>query len=146
MDPAHFNKLFSISNWLFLIPCYCQNSIGDLWNTLVPTEQISSSYYCWYLIFIFVRFYAVLWWDHNLKQRIQVMKLCCCSLENWVLIVIFVPKRLKNLRKRGYITIKRVISNWIPMMEWAMMSMFTRCQWGNMARQHKIQVLSATED
>jgi len=37
MDPAHLNKLFSISNWLFLIPCYCQNSIGDLWNTLVPT-------------------------------------------------------------------------------------------------------------
>jgi len=31
------NKLFSISNWLFLIHCYCQNSIGDLWNTLVPT-------------------------------------------------------------------------------------------------------------
>jgi len=29
MDPAHLNKLFSISNWLFLIPCYCQNSIGD---------------------------------------------------------------------------------------------------------------------
>ena len=38
MDPAHLNKLFSISNWLFLIPCYCQNSIGDLWNTLVPTS------------------------------------------------------------------------------------------------------------
>ena len=38
MDPAHLNKLFSISNWLFLIPCYCQNSIGDLWNTLVPTR------------------------------------------------------------------------------------------------------------
>ena len=37
MDPAHLNKLFSISNWLFLIPCYCQNSICDLWNTLVPT-------------------------------------------------------------------------------------------------------------
>ena len=37
MDPAHLNKLFCISNWLFLIPCYCQNSIGDLWNTLVPT-------------------------------------------------------------------------------------------------------------
>jgi len=29
--------MFSISNWLFLIPCYCQNSIGDLRNTLVPT-------------------------------------------------------------------------------------------------------------
>ena len=39
MDPAHLNKLFRISNWLFLIPCYCQNSIGDLWNTLVPTES-----------------------------------------------------------------------------------------------------------
>jgi len=39
MDPAHLNKLFSISNWLILIPCYCQNSIGDLWNTLVPTEE-----------------------------------------------------------------------------------------------------------
>ena len=38
MDPAHLNKLFSITNWLFLIPCYCQNSIGDLWNTLVPTN------------------------------------------------------------------------------------------------------------
>ena len=34
MDPVHLNKLFSISNWWFLIPCYCQNSIGDLWNTL----------------------------------------------------------------------------------------------------------------
>jgi len=34
MDLVHLNKLFSISNWLFLIPCYCQNSIGDLWNTL----------------------------------------------------------------------------------------------------------------
>ena len=43
MDPAHLNKLFSISNWLFLIPCYCQNSIGDLWNTLVPTFRSSSS-------------------------------------------------------------------------------------------------------
>jgi len=37
MDPVHLNKLFSISNWWFLIPCYCQNSIGDLWNTFVPT-------------------------------------------------------------------------------------------------------------
>ena len=43
MDPAHLNKLFSISNWLFLIPCYCQNSIGDLWNTLVPTWSTSDS-------------------------------------------------------------------------------------------------------
>jgi len=43
MDPAHLNKLFSISNWLFLIPCYCQNSIGDLWNTLVPTDLSSES-------------------------------------------------------------------------------------------------------
>ena len=34
MDHVHLNKLFSISNWWFLIPCYCQNSIGDLWNTL----------------------------------------------------------------------------------------------------------------
>jgi len=34
MDLVHLNKLFSISNWWFLIPCYCQNSIGDLWNTL----------------------------------------------------------------------------------------------------------------
>jgi len=34
MDPVHLNKLFSISNWLFLILCYCQNSTGDLWNTL----------------------------------------------------------------------------------------------------------------
>ena len=41
MDPAHLNKLFSISNWLFLILCYCQNSIGDLWNTLVPTIRSS---------------------------------------------------------------------------------------------------------
>ena len=39
MDPAHLNKSFSISNWLFLIPCYCQNSIGALWNTLVPTQD-----------------------------------------------------------------------------------------------------------
>jgi len=38
MDLSYLNKLFSISNWLFLIPCYCQNSIGDLWNTLVPTK------------------------------------------------------------------------------------------------------------
>ena len=43
MDPAHLNKLFSISNWLFLIPCYCQNSIGDLWNTLVPTWTTTTS-------------------------------------------------------------------------------------------------------
>ena len=43
MDPAHLNKLFSISNWLFLIPCYCQNSIGDLWNTLVPTVTASET-------------------------------------------------------------------------------------------------------
>ena len=61
MDPAHLNKLFSISNWLFLIPCYCQNSIGDLWNTLVPTVVIVSTiinislpvYPCfWYIITI----------------------------------------------------------------------------------------------
>ena len=44
MDPAHLNKLFSISNWLFLIPCYCQNSIGDLWNTLVPTTECRQSH------------------------------------------------------------------------------------------------------
>ena len=29
MDPVHLNKLFSKSNWWFLIPCYYQNSIGD---------------------------------------------------------------------------------------------------------------------
>jgi len=29
IDPVHLNKLFSISNWWFLIPCYYQNSIGD---------------------------------------------------------------------------------------------------------------------
>ena len=45
MDPVHLNKLFSISNWLFIIPCYCQNSIGDLWNTLVPTTLRTSR--CW---------------------------------------------------------------------------------------------------
>jgi len=40
MDPVHLNKLFSISNWLFLIPCYCQNSIGDLWNTLCSNSEL----------------------------------------------------------------------------------------------------------
>ena len=30
MDPVHLNKLFSKSNWWFLIPCYYQNSIGDI--------------------------------------------------------------------------------------------------------------------
>jgi len=29
MDPVHLNKLFSISNWWFLIPCYYQNLRGD---------------------------------------------------------------------------------------------------------------------
>jgi len=29
MDHVQLNKLFSISNWWFLIPCYYQNSIGD---------------------------------------------------------------------------------------------------------------------
>ena len=29
MDHVHLNKLFSISNWWFLIPCYYQNSRGD---------------------------------------------------------------------------------------------------------------------
>jgi len=29
MDLVHLNKLISISNWWFLIPCYYQNSIGD---------------------------------------------------------------------------------------------------------------------
>jgi len=29
MDPVYLNKLFSKSNWWFLIPCYYQNSIGD---------------------------------------------------------------------------------------------------------------------
>ena len=29
LDPVHLNKLFSISNWWFLIPCYYQNSRGD---------------------------------------------------------------------------------------------------------------------
>ena len=41
MDPVHLNKLFSISNWLFLIPCYCQNSIGHLWNTLCSNNVFS---------------------------------------------------------------------------------------------------------
>jgi len=30
MDLVHLNKLFSKSNWWFLIPCYYQNSIGDI--------------------------------------------------------------------------------------------------------------------
>ena len=48
MDPAHLNKLFSISNWLFLLPCYCQNSISDLWNTLVPTDSTNQDeLQCW---------------------------------------------------------------------------------------------------
>jgi len=38
MEPVHLNKLFSISNWWFLIPCYCQNLIGDLWNTLCSNK------------------------------------------------------------------------------------------------------------
>ena len=42
LDPVHLNKLFSITNWLFLIPCYCQNSIGDLWNTLCSNIGNSS--------------------------------------------------------------------------------------------------------
>jgi len=64
MDPAHLNKLFSISNWLFLIPCYCQNSIGDLWNTLVPTCCSYDMYtwwcmtyircYCWIILYMHV--------------------------------------------------------------------------------------------
>ena len=29
MNPVHLNKLFSKSNWWFLIPCYYQNSRGD---------------------------------------------------------------------------------------------------------------------
>jgi len=29
MDPVHLNKLFSKSNWWFLIPCYYQNLRGD---------------------------------------------------------------------------------------------------------------------
>jgi len=29
MHPVHLNKLFSISNWWFLIPCYHQNLRGD---------------------------------------------------------------------------------------------------------------------
>ena len=29
MDPVHLNKLFSISNWWILIPCYYQNLRGD---------------------------------------------------------------------------------------------------------------------
>jgi len=29
MDLVHLNKLFSISNWWFLIPCYYQNLRGD---------------------------------------------------------------------------------------------------------------------
>jgi len=29
MDHVHLNKLFSISNWWFLIPCYYQNLRGD---------------------------------------------------------------------------------------------------------------------
>ena len=44
MDPAHLNKLFSISNWLFLMPCYYQNSIGDLWNTLCSNKTLSLSW------------------------------------------------------------------------------------------------------
>jgi len=30
MNPVHLNKLFSKSNWWFLIPCYYQNLRGDL--------------------------------------------------------------------------------------------------------------------
>jgi len=48
MDPVHLNKLFSISNWLFLIPCYCQNSIGDFWNTLCSNKVVSTDLSKWH--------------------------------------------------------------------------------------------------
>jgi len=45
MDPVHLNKLFSISNWWFLIPCYCQNSIGDFVKH--PLFQQNPQSYIW---------------------------------------------------------------------------------------------------
>jgi len=40
------------------------------------------------------------------------MKFRYCSLENFNLVVMFAPRRLKNPRKRGSITTKRVRSNY----------------------------------
>jgi len=40
------------------------------------------------------------------------MKFRCCSLENSVLVVMFMPRRFKNPRKKGSITTKRVRSNY----------------------------------
>jgi len=55
MDPVHLNKLFSISNWWFLIPCYYQNSIGDfVKHPLFQQNKIKMRlklYYC--VVFIY---------------------------------------------------------------------------------------------
>jgi len=39
MDPVHLNKLFSISNWWFLIPCYYQNSRSDFEKHLIILQN-----------------------------------------------------------------------------------------------------------
>lgn len=75
-------------------------------------EQGYKIYSCSYLILSIARFYEELQGGCNIKRRIHIMKFLCCSLENSVLVVMFMPRRFKNPRKKGSITTKRVRSNY----------------------------------
>jgi len=84
MDPVHLNKLFSISNWWFLIPCYYQNSKGDfekhplfqqpVWRISRKRSQWKLMTCCHYVIFriyfdILIEFWGNMRWLGVLKAR-----------------------------------------------------------------------------
>jgi hypothetical protein len=62
-------------------------------------EQGSKTYSCLYLNFSFFRFYEVLRWGRDVKRQICNLKFCYCSVENSILVVMSMARKLNNPRK-----------------------------------------------
>jgi hypothetical protein len=69
-------------------------------------EQGSKTYSCLYFNFSFFRFYEVLQWGRDVKRQICNLKFCYCSVENSILVVMSMARRLNNPRK-GVILLPR---------------------------------------
>jgi len=64
MDPVHLNKLFSISNWWFLIPCYYQNLRGDFEKHPLFQHIVGWGVHCaWSLSNSYYPGWAFSWWN-----------------------------------------------------------------------------------
>lgn len=94
-----------------------QNENQETGSETEEEEQGYNVYSCSYLILSIVQFYEESQGGCNVKWRIHVTMFRCYSLENSVLVVRFMPERLKNPRKRGSITTKRVRSNYASKMD-----------------------------